>query len=163
MALMSNAVHAVVPVAGADERQTMRADGQAALDGADAVLVESPALARHRGLTVGLRLAGRERGRFQEGHRHVEHGLITGELQVVGHRVREPQQIVGAAAPHAPAGMLVPPVLHVPFDELVGGAAQQVRAEEVRPRESERHHILQLVAEAVCAARLEEAGAAPQP
>ena len=162
-ALMPNAVHAVIPVAGADERQSMRADGQAALDGADTVFVEGPALARHRGLTVDLSLAGREGGRFQEGHGHVEHGLITGALQVVGHSVREPQQVVGAAAAHAAAGMLVPPVLHVPFYELAGGAAQQVLAEEVRPREPERHHILELISEAVRAARLKEAGAPPQP
>src|SRR5204863_2588628 len=39
-ALVSDTVHAVVPVPGADQGKAMRADGEPTLDGADAVLVE---------------------------------------------------------------------------------------------------------------------------
>ncbi len=56
----------------------------------------------------------------------------------------------------------MPPVLHVPFGELGRGAAQQVLAVEIGSREPERHHVLQLIAEAVRAAGLEEAGPTPQ-
>ena len=58
---------------------------------------------------------------------------------------------------------LVPPVLHVAFDELPSGGAQQVLAREIRPREQQRHHVLQLIAEAERAARLVVAGARPEP
>ena len=63
----------------------------------------------------------------------------------------------------AAAARLVPPVLHVAFDELPAGGAQQVRARQVGPREQQRHHVLQLIAEAERAARLVVAGARPQP
>src|SRR5438876_1084724 len=43
-ALVSDAVHAVVPVAGADHGKSVRADREPTLDGADAVLVECSAL-----------------------------------------------------------------------------------------------------------------------
>ena len=61
------------------------------------------------------------------------------------------------------AGRLVPPVLHVALDELPAGGAQQVLARELGPREQQRHHVLQLVAEAEGAAGLVVAGARPEP
>ena len=58
-ALDAHAVHAVVPVAAADERQPVRARGQAAIDRADAVLVErrrarpTPSAGRSRSCSSG--------------------------------------------------------------------------------------------------------------
>jgi hypothetical protein len=54
-------------------------------------------------------------------------------------------------------------MLDVARGELAGGGAEQVLARQVRPRERERHSVLQLVAEAVGAARLVEARARPDP
>ncbi len=54
-----------------------------------------------------------------------------------------------------------PPVLDVAFDELPRRRPQQVLAGQRRARGGERHAVLQLVAEAVGAARLVEGGAGP--
>ena len=48
-----------------------------------------------------------------------------------------------------------------PSSELARGGAQQMLARDVALRDAESQHILQLVAEAVRAAHLVEAGAAP--
>ena len=57
----------------------------------------------------------------------------------------------------------MPPVLHVALDELSAGGHEQVRAVEIGAAEGQRHHVLQLIAEAEGAAGLIEAGARPQP
>ena len=57
----------------------------------------------------------------------------------------------------------MPPVLDVALHELAGRGAQEVLAREVRPATRERHDVLELVAEAVGAARLVEGGARPEP
>ncbi len=57
----------------------------------------------------------------------------------------------------------MPPMLHVAFDELTRGRAHQLRAPQVRRREAERHHVLDLVAEAERAPGLIVAAARPQP
>ena len=56
----------------------------------------------------------------------------------------------------------MPPVLHVPFDELSGRGQQQLSAQQLRSAGCERHRILQLIAETECATGLIEAGACPQ-
>ena len=81
---------------------------------------------------------------------------------VVGDRVGQPEQVVGAAGARAAAAGDVPPVLHVALDELARGRAQQVLARRGPGRASdERHRVLELVAEAEGAARLVVAGAGP--
>ena len=54
-------------------------------------------------------------------------------------------------------------MLHVPLAELPGRRAQEVLAQELRPRHRERHRVLELVAEAERAAGLVIAGARPHP
>ena len=102
-------------------------------------------------------------GACQERHALVEHAGIAGRADVLGDDVRQPEQIVGAAAAKPAAGRLVPPVLHVAFDELPCRGAQQVLARKVRTRERQRHHVLQLIAKAVCAAGLVVSAARPEP
>ena len=162
-ALPAHAVHPVVPVSAAEERQPVRAGGQALVDRAQAVLEERAALGGDARLDVGLLLVRGERWRFQERHALVEDTRVPGRPRVVRGRVRQPQQVVGAAGACAPAARLVPPVLDVAFDELVAGRPQQVLAGEVRPGERQRHRVLELVAEAERAAGLVVAGPRPQP
>ena len=50
-----------------------------------------------------------------------------------------------------------------PFDELPARGAEQVLARQIGPREGQRHHVLQLVAEAERAAGLVVAAARPEP
>ena len=63
---------------------------------------------------------------------------------------------------HAAAGGRMPPMLHVAFAELMRGGAQEMLAGEGRLGMHQRHHILQLVAEAERSAGLVEPGASPQ-
>ena len=82
---------------------------------------------------------------------------------VLGGDMRQPEQVVGTAGAKPATGRLVPPVLDVAFDELSSRGSKQMVAREGRPREQQRHHILQLIAEAECAAGLVVAAARPQP
>jgi len=105
-------------------------------------------LDRYAGLTVRLVLIRREHRRVQKRHPLVEDPGVSGGAHVFGHHERQPQQIVGAARTQAASARLVPPVLHVALDELPPGGAQQMRPGEVWPRQQDRHHVLELIAEA---------------
>ena len=100
------------------------------------------------GLPVDLLHVGGQHRRREERDALVQHGGVAGRPHVVRDHVREPEQVVGAAGPRAPPGGLVPPVLHVPLLELARRGAEQVRADQLRPRQHQRHHVLELVAEA---------------
>ena len=78
------------------------------------------------------------------------------DAEVVVHDVGQPGEIVREAGPDAASALRVPPVLHVALDELPAGGAQDVLARERRLGVDERHHVLQLIAEAVRAAALVE-------
>jgi hypothetical protein len=101
------------------------------------------------------------RSRLEEGHPLVQDLVIPARADILGHDVRQPQQIVGAAGAEPAARRLVPPVLHVAFDELPAGGPQQVRARQIRPREGQRQDVLQLIAEAEGAAGLVVPGPRP--
>ena len=160
-AVFADAVHAVVPVAGADERQAVLAHVQRAFE------PEAAVLEQRRGVVADCRLEkcivtlARQRRSFDERHLHVEDGAIAGERDVVRGDERQPHAIVGDVRAHALAVVRQPPVLHVAFGELARGGAQDLLAQQRGPREAQRHRILQLVAETVGAARLVEAGARP--
>ena len=115
------------------------------------------------GLAVGLLGVGREQRSLQERNRLVEHARVARRLDVVRHRVGQPQEVVGAARAGAAAARLVPPVLDVAFEELAPGRSQQVLAAEVGPGEAEGHDVLELVAESEGAAGLVVGGTGPQP
>ena len=154
-------VHAVVPVARPHERQAVRADAQAVLDRPHAVLVCRGGVRRApRQVVIGV-VALVHRAALEERDRLVEHARIAGRVHVARHRERQPQVVVGATRAHAAARRRVPPVLHVALDELAAGAAQQVLAQELGLGVHQRHPVLQLVAEAECAAGLVVAAAGP--
>ena len=52
-------------------------------------------------------------------------------------------------------------MLHIALDELSRRGAQQVGAAQRRPRVDERQHVLQLIAESKCPARLIRTAARP--
>ena len=74
---------------------------------------------------------------------------------------RQPHAVVGDVRAHALAVVRQPPVLHVAFGKLARGGAQDLLAQQLRPREPQRHRVLQLIAKTVGAARLVETGARP--
>ena len=114
-----------------------------------------------RRLEEAVVLAGLQQLAFQKRDHLVEHGGIAGGVDIMRDRVGEPRPIVGDARAHALARMRQPPMLHVALDELPRGGAQQVLARHRRPRGGQRHAVLQLVAEAIRAARLVESRARP--
>ena len=158
----SDAVHAVVPIAAADEREAVGAGGEALVDRPDAMLEERPVLGGHARLAVRLLRVRREKRRLQKRHALVQHADVAGRADILRHHVGQPQQIVRAARTQAAAARLVPPVLDVAFDELPAGGPEQMRSGELGPRQQQRHHVLQLIAKAEGAARLVVARARPE-
>ena len=88
---------------------------------------------------------------------------VAGGPDVVRHRVRQPEEVVRAAGARPPPARRVPPVLHVPLAELPRRRPQEVLAHQLRPRQRERHRVLELIAEPEGAAGLVVAGARPHP
>ena len=107
-------------------------------------------------------LAGLERLAFQERDSLVEDGEVPGGVDVMGDRIGEPRTIVRDAGSHALTRMRQPPMLDIAFDELSRRGPQQMLAGHRGPRRHERHAILQLIAEAIGAARLIESGTRPE-
>ena len=139
----------------------MGARGEPALERAHAVLEERAVLGRDARLRVGVVRVRRERRRLEERDALVEHAGVAGGPDVVRDRVRQPDEVVRAAGARPAAARRVPPVLDVALEELPRRRPQQVLAHERRPRQRERHRVLQLVAEAERAAGLVVAGAGP--
>ncbi len=161
--LAPDPVHAVVPVAAAEQRQPVGAGGDRLVDGAQTVLEERARFGGDRGLQVGLVGALVEQRRGEERHALVEHRRVAGHSQVARDGERQPEQVVRAAGARALARRRVPPVLDVPLDELAAGRAQQVLAREIGARQHQRHRVLQLVAEAEGAAGLRVPRPRPHP
>ena len=137
---------------------------QASPQRAQAVLVHGAVLVAHLRQIVHLVLVRLERPHGQEGHLLVEHRVVAGDPHVVVDHVRQPGEVVGEPRAHAAAALRMPPVLHVALDELARRRAQDVLARHAPARRStKRHHVLQLVAEAVRAAALVERRARPHP
>ena len=68
---------------------------------------------------------------FEEGHHLLQHGDVSGGLDVVGDDEAEPDAVVRDAGADAAAGFGQPPVLHVAFAELPRGGAQDLRARQL--------------------------------
>ena len=148
-------VHAVVPVAAAEERQAVLPAGARAVHRAAAMIEHRAGLGPDLRLVVRLDRVRGERRSDEERHHFMQQRLVARLTHVFGDRERQPQQVVGTPRAQAPARGLVPPVLHVPFDELPAGGPQQVRACDRGRGMAERQHVLDLIAEAEGAARLE--------
>ena len=136
---------------------------EAAVERARAVLEERARCSSEtRGCEVRLVLASARAARpSRNGTASSSTAASPVDLEVVRDGVGQPEQVVGDARAHAAARRRVPPVLHVALDELPRRGAQEVLARELGLRHGERHHVLQLVAEAVGAARLVERRARP--
>ena len=81
-ALDADQVHAVVPVAGAHQRQAVRAEAQPVHDGAHAVLVEAGGSRRAAGQVVVRVVAGVHRAALEEVDRLVQDAGVAGRRHV---------------------------------------------------------------------------------
>ncbi len=156
LALLTDAIHAIVPVAAAHQRQTVLADCETAVESARTVFVDRSSFLRNLRLCVVFVLVRRELSLFKEGHYLVEHRSISGDADVERSNKRQPYQVVRNSRAHAAATWRMPPVLHVAFLKLVRRREQDLFARDLRTAVDERHHVLQLIAKTERAARLVE-------
>ena len=163
LALLADAVEAVVPVPGADQWETVGADAETAVDRCCAMVVEGSLPRRWFRLEVQVVLIGLEERSLQIRDRLVEDGMVGGDGEVAVDGVRQPQPVVGDVRAHAATGRGMPPVLDVALDELTCRGSKQVLAGELTLRHDQGDHVLELVAESVRAARLVERRPRPEP
>ena len=136
--------------------------GEAEIEAARAMLEQRRRLVGAARLEVEIVLAGRRAGPSRNGTRSSRIAAIARRLDIVRGDRGEPRPVVGDARADALAGGRQPPMLDVALDELPRRRAQQMCSRVIAGRAtSERHDVLQLVAEAVGAARLIEGRARP--
>jgi len=133
MARLTDAVHAVVPVAGAHQRQAVHAGLEAAIEAPRAMLVQRRRLIGLAWLEVEIVLARLEGGTVEERHLFVEDRAIARRLDVVRRDRGEPRPVVGDARAHALTSGREPPMLEIALDELPRRCAQDVLTRQLRP------------------------------
>src|ERR1051325_4422005 len=116
---------------------------------------------KRNGETLGLVLL--QWFALEEWNHLIEDRGISGGANIMCSDERKPEKIVTDPRPDTHARVRVPPVLDIAFHELACGGAQNVAARKRGRRMHKRHHVLQLVAESVGAARLIKGRAAPDP
>ena len=147
--LRADAVHPVVPVAVAHQRETVRALGQRALERASAVLEErTPRRADASYCAYRSCSSGASGSPVEERHRLVEDRRVAGGAATYSAVTNGSQShVVRAARPHAATGRWVPPVQDVAFLELMRGRFEDVRARHVGRCVEQRQDVLELVAD----------------
>ena len=162
LSLRTHQVHPVVPVSGADERQAVFAEPEPPENRPHAVFIETGGFPGPGGqIVIGVFLRI-DRASLDEGDGLVQDAGVSRGQDVAARRQRQPEIIVRAVRPHAPACGRVPPVLDIPFGKLTGRAKEQMLARQPRFGVDEGHHILQLVAETEGAAGLVVPAARPE-
>ena len=162
-AVVTDSVHAVVPIARPHQRQAVQPNGKAPIERRGTMLEQRGRVRRCLGLEVVVGLVRPQRGTLEVRHHLVEHRIVAGDREIPVDGVRKPDAVVGDPGPHATARRRVPPVLHVALGELAGGGTKQVLAGQVALGGHESEHVLQLIAEPVRAACLIERGPGPEP
>src|SRR5688572_29972949 len=160
--MYADQVHAIVPVARSHQRQTVLPVSQAVANGARAVFVKARRFAGAPRLVVIRFLIRAECAPLEEMYALIEHIRVAGDLDVPAGGERKPEVVVRTTGAYAAAKRRMPPVQDIAFRKLLCRAPKQVFADQARLRVRERHGILQLVAEAECAAGLVVAAAAPE-
>ena len=95
-ACRSDAVHAIVPIAAADEWETVGPRGEALVDRSNTMFEECSILRGPAGLSVSLVRIRRKQRCLQKRHPLVQHAGIARRADVLRHHVRQPQQVVRA-------------------------------------------------------------------
>ena len=161
LAVDADAVHAVVPIAAAHQRQAVCAEAKAVVDRPEAVAEQILRKRGDGGQLVALVFVRLQRQRMQVGDSFVEDVGVAGGGDVVAHDERQPEVVVGESRANAAAGRRMPPMLHVALLELARRGLQNHLPGDLRQTVDEGHHVLQLVAEAEGAARLIERRSPP--
>src|SRR6185437_2498135 len=99
VAIFSDAVHAVVPVASADKRKPMPAHCQTRIQRKRAMFEESSGLWRNRGLKKTICLACFELRALEKRNQFVKHEYVFRRLDILSDSVCQPSPIVGDTGP----------------------------------------------------------------
>ena len=163
---LADPIHAIVPVARADQRQAVLPNGQAPLQRPRTVFEQRSGVVGGDGLKVRVLLTRSQCLALQKRHPFIQNREVTSRLDVVSGGVRQPDPIISNAGADAGAVRAFftrrqPPMLDVTLDELSTGCAQQMLARQGGPGKCERHSILELIAESVGAASLIKGGSCP--
>ena len=161
MAVFANPVHAVVPIARSHQRQAVAAQRQAVVEGQRAMLVKAGEMIRHMRLEQAVMLAIAQPWAFEIGQALVPELAVARRLDIVHGAISQPRPIVGDAGAHPLPGIGPPPMLDIALDKLAARRPQQMGAGEIGAHQSQRHAVLQLVAEAIGPAGLVEGRARP--
>ncbi len=129
---LADAVHAVVPVATAHQRQAVPADLEAVVQRPGTVFVEGRRLSRELRLEEVFSFVRLQHGAAEERNDFGQYGRVGRRLHIVGRRVGEPDPVVRDASPHALAGVREPPMLDIAFGELPGRGPQQMGSQNSR-------------------------------
>ena len=149
--LSAETVDAVIPVAGAEQRQAVGADmPQCVIDRATAMFVDVAALERWpRNDDPGILAVGRTRP-FEISDLFIEHALVAGRRDVARKNIGQPEMGVACLGALAETGLAIrramPPFQHIAFKELLASVQQDLFARESRLEEDQRQNVLQLIA-----------------
>src|ERR1700722_17369750 len=103
-ALLADAVHPVVPVAGAEQRQAVLSDLQSMIDSSGTMLEKRLGLCRDLSHEECVMLLGVQRTAFEKRDLLVEYCRIAGCFDVLDGAVGEPDHIIADPGAHALTG-----------------------------------------------------------
>ena len=159
--LRTHEIETIVPIAAPNKGQTMFAELESMLDGADTMFVECSGFRGAHGQIEVTFLFRLHRPAFQKGNLFVQDTRVIQASNVAARRIREPSSRRKYACAR-PVRWRMPPMLHVSLTKLMSSGPQQLLAQESWLRMHQSHRVLQLIAKTVSPARLVKPGAAPQ-
>ena len=109
LARAAHPVHPVIPVAVADQWQTVVAQTPGTPKSAQAMFMHRRFFP-FRKLRETIMLLSAQLRCLQKGHFFVQQQSITGSPDILGHRMGKPEQVVRTARPHPSSGRRMPPV-----------------------------------------------------
>ena len=100
--MLTDHVHAIVPVSGADERQAALAEGESPLDRAHAVLIQTGGFVRSAWQIVIRVIPRIYLPAFKELNGFIQHAGIAGAQHVAARRQGQPEEVVRTMRSHTP-------------------------------------------------------------
>src|SRR6187200_389624 len=110
----------------------MRAQSQAVFESADAVLIEGGGLFGTNGQVIVAVLLRFDREAFEKGSQFIQHSQVSDRRHIAAGRIRQPQVVTRNMRPNPASFGRMPPMLHVPFAELMRRGAEEMLAREGR-------------------------------
>ncbi len=120
--MFTDHIHSIVPVTGADQWETVLPTCESPQNGSHTVFVQRSRFVRPAREIVIRVLICVDWAAFDERDRDIQHPRVPGRHHVATGGEWEPEEIIGTARAHAPAGGGMPPMLHVSLLELTARA-----------------------------------------